>query len=173
MTSRKRRRLHVSRLAFGGVAVLAVALLALGAWEAFFLRLSSLRDPREVRTLEVPKPGGTRELVVGPRNPYWTPLSAVSPTLLLCVVRAEDSKFYQHEGFDWDQMQDSLETNLEKGRYKRGGSTITMQLAKNLYLNPSKNPLRKIREIIIAWQLEQALSKRRIFEIYLNVIEWG
>ena len=70
-------------------------------------------------------------------------------------------------------MQEALKKDWETGSFARGGSTITMQLAKNLYLNPSKNPLRKTKEIIIAWQLEQVLSKRRIFEIYLNVVEWG
>jgi monofunctional biosynthetic peptidoglycan transglycosylase len=155
------------------VAVLALALLALGVWEAFFLRLSSLRDPREVRVLEVPKPGGTRELVIGPRSPYWTPLSAVSPTLVLCVVRAEDSKFYQHDGFDWDQMQGALETNLEKGRYKRGGSTITMQLARNLFLWRSKSLVRKVLEVYVTWRLEHVLEKKRILELYLNAAEWG
>lgn len=171
--SPRRRRSLASRLALAAAALLAAALVALGAWEAFVLRLAALRDPREVRTLEVPKPGGARELIVGPRSPYWTPLAAISPTLVLCVVRAEDAKFWQHDGFDWDQMQDSLETNLEEGRYKRGGSTITMQLARNLFLWRGKSLLRKALEIYLTWRLEHVLEKRRILELYLNAVEWG
>jgi monofunctional biosynthetic peptidoglycan transglycosylase len=89
------------------------------------------------------------------------------------VLVAEDAAFWQHEGIDVQQLRESLERDLEKGTFLRGGSTITQQLAKNLYLSPSKNPLRKLRELLIARRMEAALSKSRIFEIYLNVIEWG
>jgi monofunctional biosynthetic peptidoglycan transglycosylase len=89
------------------------------------------------------------------------------------VLAAEDDAFWQHEGVDFEQMQESLETDWARGRFVRGGSTITQQLAKNLYLTPSKNPLRKLRELIIARRLEAELKKSRILEIYLNVIEWG
>ena len=80
---------------------------------------------------------------------------------------------YRNKGIDVDELKAALKKDWETMSFSRGGSTITMQLAKNLYLSPSKNPLRKIKEIVIAWQLEQALSKRRIFEIYLNIVEWG
>jgi monofunctional glycosyltransferase len=89
------------------------------------------------------------------------------------VLISEDASFFSHTGVDVRELQESLKKDWETGSFARGGSTITMQLAKNLYLNPSKNPLRKAKEIVIAWQLEHALSKRRIFEIYLNVVEWG
>ncbi|HXV83659.1 MAG TPA: biosynthetic peptidoglycan transglycosylase, partial [Candidatus Binatia bacterium] len=78
-----------------------------------------------------------------------------------------------HTGVDFIELKEALKKDWETGSFARGGSTITMQLAKNLYLSPSKNPLRKATEIVIAWQLEQTLSKRRILEIYLNVVEWG
>ena len=146
---------------------------SLVAWELRVLRLSALRDPRSVRVLRVPIPEGSRRLVVGPESPYWTPMSAVSPTLVLCVVRAEDAKFFQHHGFDWDQVQDSLETNLEEGKYKRGGSTITMQVARNLFLWRGKSLARKVLEVYLTWRLEQTLTKKRILELYLNAVEWG
>jgi monofunctional biosynthetic peptidoglycan transglycosylase len=86
---------------------------------------------------------------------------------------AEDAAFWDHEGIDLEQIRESMRVNWERGRAVRGASTITQQLAKNLYLTPSRNPLRKLRELIIARRLEAALPKARIFEIYLNVIEWG
>ncbi len=173
MTARKRRGLRGGIVWRTAATLLAVGLLALFLWEALVLRLSALRDPREVRVLTVPTQNGTRELVVGPRSPYWTPLSAISRMLVLCVVRAEDAKFYQHDGFDWEQLQDSYETNVETGRYKRGGSTITMQLARNLFLWRGKSLLRKGLEAYLTWRLEHVLEKKRILELYLNVAEWG
>jgi monofunctional biosynthetic peptidoglycan transglycosylase len=98
---------------------------------------------------------------------------AISEHLKKAVLAGEDAAFFSHKGVDIAELQEAVKTDLETGSFKRGGSTITMQLAKNLYLNPSKNPLRKAKEIIIARQLENALSKRRIFEIYLNIVEWG
>jgi monofunctional biosynthetic peptidoglycan transglycosylase len=103
----------------------------------------------------------------------WVPYERISPSLKRAVLVAEDAAFFQHEGIDFDEMEKSFETNWKKGRLARGGSTITQQLAKNLYLSPSKNPVRKIEEFLIARRLEAELTKRRILEIYLNVIEWG
>jgi monofunctional biosynthetic peptidoglycan transglycosylase len=103
----------------------------------------------------------------------WVPYSRISPQLKRAVLVAEDSAFWQHEGIDFDQIRESLEVNVERLEFARGASTITQQLAKNLYLSPSKNPVRKLREFMIARRLEAALSKQRILELYLNVIEWG
>jgi monofunctional biosynthetic peptidoglycan transglycosylase len=103
----------------------------------------------------------------------WVPYRAISRDLKRAVLVAEDDAFWQHEGVDLDQLEESIELDWTRGRLLRGGSTITQQLAKNLYLSPSKNPLRKFRELIIARRLEAELSKQRIFELYLNVIEWG
>ena len=103
----------------------------------------------------------------------WVSYGRVSPDLKRAVLVAEDDAFWQHEGVDFEQLQESLETDWARGRFVRGGSTITQQLAKNLYLSPSKNPLRKLRELIIARRLEAELKKARILELYLNVIEWG
>jgi monofunctional biosynthetic peptidoglycan transglycosylase len=103
----------------------------------------------------------------------WAPYSRISPHLKRAVIVAEDSAFWRHEGVDIEQIRESMEINLEQGRALRGASTITQQLAKNLYLSPSRNPIRKLRELIIARRLEAQLDKARILEIYLNVIEWG
>lgn len=104
---------------------------------------------------------------------YTVPLSRISRYLRWAVVVSEDASFYSHQGVDLDEMRASIETDVEEKRFARGGSTITMQLARNLFLSTSKNPLRKIREILIARELESELSKGRILELYLNTIEWG
>ena len=103
----------------------------------------------------------------------WVPYARISSTLRRAVLVAEDSSFFDHEGVDYTQLRASLEANWEEGKFSRGASTITQQLAKNLYLSPSKNPIRKLKELMITRRLEAALTKRRILEIYLNVIEWG
>jgi monofunctional glycosyltransferase len=169
----RKRRSFAGRLARLAAMIVVASAVALAVWEAFFLRLRELADARAVRTIRVPTPQGSRDLVVGPANPYWTPLGAVSAPLVLCVVRAEDAKFYQHDGFDWDQMEDAFETNLEEGKYRRGGSTITMQLARNLFLWRTKSLPRKALEVYLTWRLEHTLTKRRILELYLNAVEWG
>lgn len=103
----------------------------------------------------------------------WVPYRRISPNVTRAVLVAEDAAFYSHDGVDYDELEKSIELDLAKGQMLRGASTITQQLAKNLYLSPSRNPLRKLKELIIARRLEAALTKRRILEIYLNVIEWG
>jgi monofunctional glycosyltransferase len=103
----------------------------------------------------------------------WVPYSRISQNLKRAVLVAEDDAFWDHEGVDVEQIRRSIEINLQRGAAVRGASTLTQQLAKNLYLSPSRDPLRKLRELIIARRLEAELSKARIFEIYLNVIEWG
>lgn len=103
----------------------------------------------------------------------WVDYPRISPHLKRAVIAAEDSKFLAHEGFDWEAMEKAVEKNIKKGRFAAGGSTISQQLAKNLFLSASKNPFRKAQEAIITVMIEQVWSKRRILEVYLNVIEWG
>jgi monofunctional biosynthetic peptidoglycan transglycosylase len=103
----------------------------------------------------------------------WTPLSGMSADLRHAVIISEDDMFYQHRGVDWESLREALRYDWKKGRLARGASTITQQLARNLYLSPSKNPLRKIKEMLIARRLERELSKNRILELYLNLVEWG
>lgn len=103
----------------------------------------------------------------------WVPYSRISPVLKRAVIVTEDAAFFDHDGIDLQEIQASLEKNWEEGQFLRGASTITQQLAKNLYLSPSRNPMRKVTELLITRRLEAALTKQRIFEIYLNMIEWG
>ncbi|MGO9139358.1 MAG: monofunctional biosynthetic peptidoglycan transglycosylase [Syntrophales bacterium] len=103
----------------------------------------------------------------------WVPLSQVPPYAIKAVIIAEDDKFWSHEGFDYEAMQKAIEKDIKKRKFALGGSTISQQLAKNLYLTPSKNPVRKIKEAILTWRLERNLSKKRIIELYLNCVEWG
>ncbi|NTU42510.1 MAG: monofunctional biosynthetic peptidoglycan transglycosylase [Nitrospirales bacterium] len=103
----------------------------------------------------------------------WVPLSHISPYLIKAVLIGEDDKFWKHEGFDFDALQKAVEKDIKAGKFKAGGSTISQQLAKNLFLSPSKNPMRKIKEAILTWRMERDLSKKRILELYLNVAEWG
>ena len=103
----------------------------------------------------------------------WVPYSRISPMLKRAVIVTEDAAFFDHDGIDLQEIKASLEKNWEEGQFLRGASTITQQLAKNLYLSPSRNPMRKVTELLITRRLEAALTKRRIFEIYLNMIEWG
>ena len=103
----------------------------------------------------------------------WVPYSRISGTLKRAVLVAEDSGFWEHEGIDLEAVQRAVEVNIEKREFALGASTITQQLAKNLYMSPSKNPIRKLRELWIARRLEIELPKARILELYLNSIEWG
>jgi monofunctional biosynthetic peptidoglycan transglycosylase len=103
----------------------------------------------------------------------WVPYNRISDSLKQAIIAAEDAKFVDHEGFDWDGIEKAYEKNLKKGRIVAGGSTISQQLAKNLFLSGRRTPWRKLEEATITVMLEKVMDKERIFEIYLNVIEWG
>jgi monofunctional glycosyltransferase len=103
----------------------------------------------------------------------WVPYNAISDSLKQAIIAAEDAKFVDHEGFDWDGIQKAYEKDLKKGKIVAGGSTISQQLAKNLFLSGRRTPWRKLEEATITVMLEKMMDKERIFEIYLNVIEWG
>ncbi len=103
----------------------------------------------------------------------WVPYPNISNNLKRAIIASEDSNFSEHEGVDWDALLKAYEKNHKKGKVVAGGSTITQQLAKNLFLSGSRSYLRKAQEFIIAFMLESVMDKERIFEIYLNVVEWG
>jgi monofunctional biosynthetic peptidoglycan transglycosylase len=117
--------------------------------------------------------------VLQERNPKarlrhkWVPYNRISVHLKRALVAAEDAKFLDHDGFDWDAIQKAYEKNLKKGKVVAGGSTISQQLAKNLFLSGRRTPWRKAQEALITIMIENVMSKQRIFEIYLNIIEWG
>ena len=159
--------------------LLAAAALAFGYLGYVYLTLPDVRplareNPAttafiDLRKYEASYDGRTKFVI----RQTWVPYSRISPYLRRAVVVAEDAAFFDHDGIDLDEIKASLERNWEEGRFTRGASTITQQLAKNLYLSPSRNPVRKLRELFITRRLEASLTKRRILEIYLNVIEWG
>ncbi len=175
--AKKRRRAGGAR---GIAARIVLAVLAFGFGSAAYAFLT-LPNVRILRT-ENPKTTAFEELRAREaaargepvrRVQRWVPYSNISQSLKRAVLVAEDSAFWQHDGIDLAQIKDAMEVNIERREFVRGASTITQQLAKNLYLSPSKNPMRKLRELLIARRLEAELSKQRILELYLNVIEWG
>jgi monofunctional biosynthetic peptidoglycan transglycosylase len=120
-----------------------------------------------------------RLVVLQQKNPdavlrhQWVPYERISINLKRALIAAEDAKFLDHDGFDWEAIQKAYEKNLKKGKVVAGGSTISQQLAKNLFLSGRRTPWRKAEEAMITLMMENVMSKRRIFEIYLNIIEWG
>ncbi|MDN5943351.1 MAG: monofunctional biosynthetic peptidoglycan transglycosylase, partial [Nitrospira sp.] len=171
--STKQSRFRVTAFLIIGLCLLVGA--ALFFWLLAMPDVSSLRATNptvtaliETRQAQAKAKGRTIE-----RHWTWVPLSRISPSLRQAVVAAEDSSFFIHEGFDWEGIKAAAKHNLEAGEFKRGGSTITQQLAKNLYLSPERSLFRKAREALITRSLEQHLTKERILELYLNVAEWG
>jgi monofunctional glycosyltransferase len=156
--------------------VVVIAILALVAWEVLtFPDVAKLAktSPDTTAFMEQRKKKLRSEGKSDDLEWRWVSYNNISPNLRRAVLVAEDNSFYEHEGVDTKAMKEAFERNWKKGRVTHGGSTITQQLAKNLYLSPSRNPLRKVREYFIARSLEKHLSKKRILEIYLNVVELG
>jgi monofunctional biosynthetic peptidoglycan transglycosylase len=170
VVARTGRRIGQAILAVGaaGFAVIAYVYLTLPD-----VRVLAKTNPGSTAWMEMRAAEAAREGKSARRVQQWVPYSRISQSLKRAVLVAEDAAFWDHEGIDFEELRKSIEINWEQGRAVRGASTITQQLAKNLYLSPSRNPMRKLRELIIARRLEAALPKARIFEIYLNVIEWG
>ena len=150
-----------------------VALLALFYTSLPDVSLLKNTNPKSSALMELRDLENKQKGIRAARRQIWVPYNAISEHLKKAILLSEDAAFFGHKGIDFDELREALKKDWERMSFHRGGSTITMQLAKNLYLNTSKNPLRKIKELIIAQQLERQLSKRRIFEIYLNVVELG
>jgi len=166
-----------SRRAWLRVAA-AVLALAVAGGLVFWLTLPSVdwlkkMNPKETAMMRFRAAQARQKGKRARRLWKRVPLSRISPYLIQAVLIAEDDRFFEHEGFDWQSMRKALEANIKKKRVLRGGSTITQQLAKNLFLDPGQTLTRKLREAAIAVKLENALSKKRILELYLNLIEWG
>lgn len=155
------------------LVTLALGLLVYLYYSLPNVSLLKKQNPRSTALMELRDSEYRKQGIGGRRQHFWISYAAISDHLKKAILISEDAAFFSHKGVDIDELTEALKKDWKTLSFKRGGSTITMQLAKNLYLNPSKNPLRKGKEIIIAWQLEHALSKRRIFEIYLNVVEFG
>ena len=160
------------------LTVLAVGSLLFYLWSGIPARAAVralLRtNPSETSLMRQRAREATRRGRRSPRRVQsWVPLSRISQNLVHAVVVAEDAKFYAHAGVDWDAIRESAERNWQQRRFVRGGSTITQQLAKNLFFSTQRSLLRKLRELVVTRWLEHDLGKARILELYLNVIEWG
>lgn len=131
-----------------------------------------VRNPSSTALIDARENASSRADIT-PVGLRFTPLHKISPNLRRAVVISEDANFFSHSGFDWGEIRSALMQAIEQFSLPRGASTITQQLAKNLYLSESRNPWRKMREAVITIELERHLSKERILELYLNVIEWG
>jgi monofunctional glycosyltransferase len=155
------------------VLLAAAAILALQLWYLGWITLYRWVDPaetafmaRERARIEAVRPGaGLRHV--------WVDYGSISVHLKRAVVAAEDARFTEHEGVDWEAIRKAIETNRKRGRPARGGSTISQQLAKNLFLSPERSYLRKGQELVITYMIEWVWDKQRILEVYLNVAEWG
>ena len=151
------------------LAVFAAYQLWLLGWVAYWGRVDpDMTSFMEIRLAELRAKRPDARLAK-----QWMPYERISPQLKRALVSAEDGKFMQHYGFDWDGIQKAMEKNERKGKAVAGGSTITQQLAKNLFLSPERSLLRKGEEAVITLMIETLWSKRRVLEVYLNVIEWG
>jgi len=157
------------RIVFGLFALLVLYQLWLFAHIVWWIKF----DPASSSFME------DRLEVMQDKNPKaelkhkWVAYNKISKNLKRALIVSEDAKFVDHEGFDWEGIQKAYEKNMKKGKIVAGGSTISQQLAKNLFLSTKRTPWRKGEEVIITLMLEAVMDKRRIFEIYLNVIEWG
>ena len=155
------------------IALLFLGFLIVQGW--FFWQVWQLRTENPATTAFMRE----RLALVRTVNPRaeidqrWVPYDAIAPILKRAVVASEDDRFLQHHGFDWAGIHDALQKNLAEGEYAAGGSTISQQLARNVFLTPDKTLWRKGEEAIITVMLETVLGKRRILELYLNVVEWG
>ncbi|HYM80750.1 MAG TPA: monofunctional biosynthetic peptidoglycan transglycosylase [Candidatus Limnocylindria bacterium] len=161
------------------LAVLALALAGYWVWsvvvQTSLIPIDRLARtaPSETRLMQERKSEAARKGKRHRADQRWVGYSQISPLLRRAVLIAEDDAFFAHGGLDWNEMRASAQRNLERRRIVRGGSTITQQLAKNLYLGGGRTVSRKLKEMVLASRLERALDKRRIFELYLNLIEWG
>lgn len=153
-------------LAIGALLALQAWYLAHVVWWRWFDPVSTSFMDAELERLRQKDPKATLRHA-------WVPYARISPQLKRAVIAAEDANFTSHDGVDWDAIEKAHEANKRRGKTSRGGSTISMQLAKNLFLSAERSYLRKAQEVVIAFMLEAVLGKRRILEIYLNVAEWG
>ncbi|MBI5444968.1 MAG: monofunctional biosynthetic peptidoglycan transglycosylase [Deltaproteobacteria bacterium] len=154
-------------------ALLLAALALYEAWTFYRVWRWVDRNPERTSFMELRLSQLRRESPEAELRQKWVRYGQIAPSLKRAVLAAEDIRFLRHDGFDWEGIEDALEKNLRSGRIVAGGSTVSQQLAKNLFLSDGRTPWRKAQEAVITLMLETTMSKRRILEIYLNVIEWG
>ncbi len=170
------RRRRGGGIARGLAAIVLVALIALVAWEVWtWPDVAALARQRPATTAFIERyRAEQRARGRSDRVDWrWVAYPAIAPSLKRAVLVAEDINFFSHSGFDLAELERAMREAIEDGEPPRGASTISQQLAKNLWLSPSRNPYRKLKEALLTWQLERRLGKRRILELYLNVVELG
>lgn len=164
---------RAGRWALRLVALAALAVLALQLWYLGWIALYKWVNPGETAFMARERARLAQARPGAPLRHDWVGYAQISVHLKRAVVTAEDARFTEHEGVDWEAIQKAYETNRKRGRPARGGSTISQQLAKNLFLSPERSYLRKGQELVITYMIEWLWDKRRILEVYLNVAEWG
>jgi monofunctional biosynthetic peptidoglycan transglycosylase len=153
-------------IVLAAIAVYQFWILGNVAWWVWFNPSTSAFMERRLEVLQEDNPEAAL-------RHKWVPYARISINLKRAMIAAEDAKFLDHDGFDWEAIQKAYEKNIVKGKIVAGGSTISQQLAKNLFLSGKRTPWRKGQEALITIMIEKVMTKRRIFEIYLNIIEWG
>jgi monofunctional glycosyltransferase len=167
-------RLRPKKILIGVSAVVALYAAYIGVSLLFLPSVSEMVNRKASITIQVKDwKGKYHPFIVGPKNRSWTPSGSIPPEMKWAVILAEDSRFYKHEGIDVKAIKNAIKYDLEKKSFARGASTITQQVAKNLYLSREKSISRKIKEVILAKRMEQEMTKGRIIELYLNVVELG
>jgi len=164
----------VKKLLLGGILLLVLYFGYIVVTLALLPPVSSLADKKTNLTIQVRDwHGDEHPFLLGPKNRRWTPSGRIPPEMKWAVIVAEDSNFYKHEGIDVKAIKQAIKYDLEKKSMARGASTITQQVAKNVFLSREKSLTRKLKEVYLAWRMEQELTKGRILELYLNVVELG
>ncbi|HEU0202810.1 MAG TPA: monofunctional biosynthetic peptidoglycan transglycosylase [Burkholderiaceae bacterium] len=166
-------RKFVGRWFWRLLLLVLLALLALQLWYFGWILLWKWQNPRETAFMARELERLQQKSAKASLRHQWVPYERISPQLKRAVITSEDQRFTEHEGVDWDAIQKAYERNVRRGRLTRGGSTISQQLAKNLFLSSEKSYARKAQELVITYMIEAAWDKRRILEVYLNVVEWG
>ena len=171
--ARKRRRSRLGKWVRIIITALLIVATLYQGWVLFSVFRYKRSNPASTAMMEQRASEARSKGEEVKRVQTWVPYDRISRSLVRAVLAGEDSRFFDHAGFDWEEMRKALEEDWNRGEFKRGASTISQQLAKNLFLSTSKNPLRKLHEALITKEMEWILGKRRILELYLNVIEWG
>lgn len=164
----------MKRIVVGSLLVLLLYLGYIGISLALLPPVASLADNKQNLNIQVRDwQGKEHSYLLGPKNRYWTPSGRIPPEMKWAVILAEDDNFYKHDGIDVKAIKQAIKHDLEKKSLARGASTITQQVAKNIFLSREKTITRKLKEVYLAWRMEQELTKGRILELYLNVVELG
>ncbi len=164
----------MKKFIIAGVVVVGLYLAYIVISLSLLPPVKELADRKQSMTITVRDwQGNERPFIVGPKNKYWAPSNQIPPEMKWAVILAEDNNFYRHDGIDVKAIKQAIKYDLEKKSLAKGASTITQQVAKNIYLSREKTITRKLKEVYLAWRMEQELTKGRILELYLNVVELG